>query len=135
MSKNLLKNNQIIIYDTPDGETKVEVIVGNETVWLSQKQMAELFNKDRKTITEHIGNVFKEGELEANSVCRKSQHTAKDGKKYSVNFYNLDVIISVGYRVRSLCGTQFRMWATQKLREYIVKGFVMDDERLAEGRV
>lgn len=128
-------NNQIIIYDTPDGETKVEVLVNNETVWLSQKQMAELFDKDRKTITEHIGNVFKEGELEENAVCRKFQHTAKDGKKYNVNFYNLDVIISIGYRVKSLRGTQFRIWATRKLREYIVKGFVMDDERLAEGRV
>ena len=128
-------NNEIIIYDTEDGETKVEVVMKNETVWLSQKQMAELFDKDRKTITEHIGNVFKEGELAENSVCRKFQHTAKDGKKYNVNFYNLDVIISVGYRVKSLRGTQFRIWATQKLKEYIVKGFVMDDERLAEGRV
>jgi len=128
-------NNEIIIYDTEDGETKVEVVMKNETVWLSQKQMAELFDKDRKTITEHIGNVFKEGELAENSVCRKFQHTANDGKKYNVNFYNLDVIISVGYRVKSLRGTQFRIWATQKLKEYIVKGFVMDDERLAEGRV
>jgi hypothetical protein len=128
-------NNEIIIYDTEDGETKVEVVMKNETVWFSQKQMAELFDKDRKTITEHIGNVFKEGELAENSVCRKFQHTANDGKKYNVNFYNLDVIISVGYRVKSLRGTQFRIWATQKLKEYIVKGFVMDDERLAEGRV
>jgi len=127
--------NKIIIYKTKDGETEVEVAVENETVWLSQKQMAELFDKDRKTITEHVGNVFKEGELVENSVCRKSQHTATDGKKYDVNFYNLDVIISVGYRVKSLRGTQFRIWATQKLREYIVKGFVMDDERLAEGGV
>ncbi len=129
------QNNQVIIYKTEDGETKIEVRMKNETVWLSQKQMAELFDKDRKTITEHIGNVFKEGELAENSVCRKFQHTAKDGKIYGVNFYNLDVIISVGYRVKSLRGTQFRIWATQKLKEYIVKGFVMDDERLAEGRV
>ncbi len=129
------KNNQIIIYNTEDGETKIEVRMKDETVWLSQKQMAELFDKDRKTITEHIQNVFKEGELAENSVCRKFQHTAKDGKTYSVNFYNLDVIISVGYRIKSLRGTQFRIWATQKLKEYIIKGFVMDDERLAEGRV
>lgn len=126
------KNNQIIIYNTENGETKIEVQMKNETVWLSQKQMAELFNKDRKTITEHIQNVFKEGELAENAVCRKFQHTAKDRKEYSVNFYNLDVIISVGYRVKSLRGTQFRIWATQKLREYIVKGFVIDDERLKE---
>jgi len=131
----LEKNNQIIIYNTEDGETKIEVKMKNETVWLSQKQMAELFQKDRKTITEHISNVFIEGELAENSVCRKFQHTALDGKAYEVKFYNLDVIISVGYRVKSHRGTQFRIWATQKLREYIVKGFVMDDERLAEGRV
>lgn len=129
------QNNKIILYNTEDGETKIEVAVDGDTVWLSQRQMAELFDKDRKTVTEHIQNVFKEGELEENSVCRKSQHTAADGKEYNVNFYNLDVIISVGYRVKSLRGTQFRIWATQKLKEYIVKGFVMDDERLSEGRV
>jgi hypothetical protein len=129
------KNNQVIIYNTEDGQTKIEVKLENETVWLSQAQMAELFQKDRKTITEHIQNVFKDGELAENSVCRKSQHTASDGKKYNVNFYNLDVIISVGYRVSSLRGTQFRIWATSKLREYIIKGFVMDDERLSNGGV
>jgi len=129
------KNNQIIIYNAEDGQTKIEVRMQDDTVWLSQAQMADLFQKDRKTITEHIGNVFKEGELVENSVCRKSQHTAKDGKLYNVNFYNLDVIISVGYRVKSHRGTQFRIWATQKLKEYIVKGFVMDDERLANGKV
>lgn len=134
MSK-IEKNNKIILYKTEDGRTEVEVNLDGETAWLSQKQMAELFNKDRKTITEHIRNIFRESELEEKSVCRKSQHTAKDGKTYSVNFYNLDVIILVGYRVKSLRGTQFRIWATQKLREYMVKGFVMDDERLAEGGV
>ncbi|MBU2542924.1 virulence RhuM family protein [Patescibacteria group bacterium] len=133
--KNDNNSGEIIIYKTADGETKIEVQMKNETVWLSQKQMAELFDKDRKTITEHIQNVFKEGELMENSVCRKFQHTAEDGKKYYVNFYNLDVIISVGYRVNSPRGTQFRIWATQKLKEYIIKGFVMDDERLAEGKV
>lgn len=125
--------NQVIIYKTEDGLTQLEVQMTGETVWLSQKQMAEIFGKDRKTITEHIGNVFEEGELEKNSVCWKSQHTAADGKIYSVTYYNLDVIISVGYRVKSLRGTQFRIWATKTLREYIVKGFVMDDERLANG--
>jgi len=128
-------NNKIILYSTEDGKTEIEVNLEGETVWLSQKQMAELFDKDRKTITEHIQNVFKEGELSENAVCRKSQHTAQDGKSYEVNFYNLDVIISVGYRVKSLRGTQFRIWATQKLKEYLVKGFVMDDERLSEGGV
>ncbi len=129
------EKNKIILYNTEDGKTEIEVNIKGDTAWLSQKQMAELFDKDRKTITEHIQNVFKEGELEEKSVCRKSQHTAKDGKIYSVNFYNLDVIISVGYRVKSLRGTQFRIWATQKLREYMVKGFVMDDERLESGGI
>ena len=128
-------NNQIIIYSSESGETKIEVKLENETVWLSQKQMAELFGKDRKTITEHIQNVFKDGELEKKSVCWESKHTANDGKSYKVRYYNLDVIISVGYRVKSLQGTQFRIWATNKLKEYIIKGFVMDDDRLADGRV
>ncbi|TSD01841.1 MAG: death-on-curing family protein [Parcubacteria group bacterium Athens0714_25] len=104
MTKEL--NNKIIIYSTEDGQTEIEVNLDGETIWLSQKQMAELFDKDRKTITEHIGNVFKEGELLENSVCRKFQHTALDGKTYNINHYNLDVIISVGYRVKSLRGTQ-----------------------------
>jgi len=132
---NQLKSNQIIIYNTAGGETKIEVRMKDETVWLSQKQMAELFDKDIRTVNEHIKNVFFEGELAENSVIRKFRITASDGKIYDTNFYNLDVIISVGYRVKSLRGTQFRIWATQKLRDYIIKGFVMDDERLAEGRV
>jgi hypothetical protein len=130
---NLSSNSEIILYQSPDGQAKIEVKLQDETVWLSQSQMAELFQKDRKTITEHIGNVFKEGELEENSVCRKFQHTALDKKTYDVNFYNLDVIISVGYRVKSHRGTQFRIWATKTLREYIVKGFVLNDERLKNG--
>lgn len=129
------KNNQIIIYNTEDGQTKIEVKLTDETVWLSQKQMAELFDKDVRTISEHIKNVFFDGELEESSVIRKFRITAVDGKMYDTNFYNLDVIISVGYRVSSLRGTQFRIWATQKLREYIIKGFVMDDDRLANGGV
>jgi len=121
---------EIIIYKGADGEPGIEVRMENETVWLSQNQMAKLFDKDRKTITEHIQNVFKEGELKENSVCWKSQHTAEDDKIYSVNFYNLDVIISVGYRVKSQRGTRFRQWATARLREYLVQGFTMNDEFL-----
>lgn len=130
-----MQNNQIIIYNTDDGQTKIEVKLENETVWLSQKQMAELFDKDVRTINEHIQHVFFEQELAENSVIRKFRITAADGKNYETNFYNLDVIISVGYRVKSHRGTQFRIWATQTLREYIIKGFVMDDERLANGGV
>jgi hypothetical protein len=129
------KNNQIIIYSTPDGVIELEVELKNETVWLSQKQMAELFDRDRKTITRHIQNIFIERELEENSVCSEYEHTAIDGKKYNVKYYNLDVIISVGYRVKSLRGTQFRIWATQKLKEYIIKGFVLDDKRLFDSRL
>ena len=121
------------MYQTDDGKTKVQVRLENETVWLSQDQMAELFEKGRSTITEHVQNVFKEGELDENSVCRDSRRTGTDGKEYLVKYYNLDVIISVGYRVKSLRGTQFRMWATKRLREYIVKGFALDDERLKQG--
>ncbi|MDO8490036.1 MAG: RhuM family protein [bacterium] len=129
------KNNQIIIYNSEDGQAKLEVRLDGETVWLSQKQMADLFDKDVRTVNEHIKNIFLEGELEENSVIRNFRITASDGKHYEVMHYNLDVIISLGYRVSSLRGTQFRMWATQRLKEYIVKGFTMDDERLAEGKV
>jgi hypothetical protein len=129
------KNNKIIIYKTEDGKTKIEVKLDQETVWLSQKQMAELFDKDVRTVNEHIQNVFEEGELEQNSVIRNFRITASDGKQYNTKHYNLDVAISVGYRIKSLRGTQFRIWATQKLKEYMVKGFVMDDERLENGNV
>ncbi len=104
----------------------------DESVWLTQKLMAELFQKDVRTINEHIQNIFEEGELVADSVIRKFRTTAADGKNYETAHYNLDVIISVGYRVKSQRGTQFRIWATQRLREYIVKGFTMDDERLKQ---
>ena len=124
------QTSDIIIYEGDNGQPRIEVHIEGETVWLSQKQMAELFDKDRKTITEHIQNIFKEGELKEDSVCRKSQHTAEDGKIYGVNFYNLDVIISVGYRVKSLRGTQFRIWATERLKEYIIKGFTINSEKL-----
>lgn len=125
--------SQIILYQTEDGKTKLEVRLENETVWLTQDQMAELFAKGRSTITEHIQNVFKEGELDEKSVCREFRRTGSDGKEYVVKHYNLDVIISVGYRVKSLRGTQFRIWATQRLKEYIIKGFALDDERLKQG--
>lgn len=130
-----LKNNQIIIYNAADGKTKIEVKMENETVWLSQDQMSELFGKGRSTITEHINNVIKEGELEEKTVCRLFRRTGSDHKEYQVKLFNLDMIISVGYRVNSLRGTQFRIWATQKLRDYIVKGFALDDDRLAGGKV
>ena len=129
------ENNKIIIYNTGDGQTRIEVRLKDETVWLSQKQMAELFDCSTDNIGLHLRNVFKESELSENSVAEDSSVTASDGKNYIVKHYNLDAIISVGYRINSLRGTQFRIWATQKLREYIIKGFVMDDDRLAEGGV
>jgi len=127
-----MSESNIIIYQAEGGITKIETRLEDETVWLTQKQMAELFGKSRVTITEHIGNVFKEGELEESSVCRKFRHTANDNKDYETQYYNLDVIISVGYRVKSHQGTKFRQWATARLREYIVKGFVMNDELLKQ---
>jgi hypothetical protein len=126
-------NSQIIIYQTETGQPKIEVRMENETVWLTQDQMAQLFGKSKKTISEHINNIFKEGELPELSVVRNFRITAADGKNYDVQHYNLDTIISVGYRVKSLQGTQFRIWATQRLREYLIKGFVLNDERLKSG--
>ena len=129
------QNNKIILYNTEDGEAKIEVAVDGDTVWLSQRQMAELFDCTTDNISLHLKNVFNEAELSENSVTEEYSVTADDGKNYKVKHYNLDAIISVGYRINSLRGTQFRIWATQKLKEYIVKGFVMDDERLSEGGV
>jgi|GEM_PF-210162 len=126
------KRSEILIYQTEDGRTRIEVRLEDETVWLSQAQLSELFDKNKRTISEHIRNIFKEGELLETSVVRKFRTTATDGKFYSVTYYNLDVIISVGYRVKSHRGTQFRIWATQRLREFIVKGFTLDDERLKQ---
>lgn len=128
-----MNKSQIILYQSSDGEEKIEVQLENETVWLNQAQMSQLFGKSTPTINEHISNIFKEHELEPQSVIRKSRITAADGKTYETNFYNLDVIISIGYRVKSQRGTQFRIWATKQLREYLIKGFVLNDERLAEG--
>jgi len=121
---------EILLYNTPNGGVKVEIYLKNETVWLTQQKIADLFGVDRSVITKHLKNVFDSNELEINSVCAIFAHTAADGKKYTTQFYNLDAIISVGYRVNSSQATAFRIWATERLKEYIIKGFTMDDERL-----
>ena len=131
-------NTEIIIYQSEDGQTKIQTRLENETVWLTQAKMAALFGKGRSTITEHINNLFKEGELNEELVCRNFRHTTQHGaiegktQEKAVKYYNLDVIISVGYRVKSIQGTKFRQWATARLREYIVKGFTMNDDLLKE---
>ena len=125
----MLQSN-ILMYTTEDGATKIEVTFDHDTVWLSIDQMAELFQLDKSVIGKHVRNIFKEGELVKETVWAKSAYTASDGKTYQVDFYNLDVIISVGYRVKSLRGTQFRIWATSILKEYMKKGFALDDDRL-----
>lgn len=124
--------SNFLLYQTPDGETRLEVRLQEETVWLSLTDMSDLFQRDKSVISRHINNVFKEGELVRDSVIANFATTATDGKTYQVEHFNLDVIISVGYRVKSHRGTQFRMWATQRLHEYIVKGFALDDERLKQ---
>jgi hypothetical protein len=121
---------EILLYQTEDGNTQLEVAFSGETCWLSLNQLADLFQRDKSVISRHIKNIFDEGELVREAVVANFATTATDGKTYQVDHYNLDVIISVGYRVRSHRGTQFRIWATERLREFIVKGFVMDDERL-----
>ena len=125
--------SNFILYKAPNGDVKLNVVLQDETVWLTQKHIAELFGKGRSTITEHLQNIFTEGELDENSVCRNFRHTGDDGKFYNTQFYNLDAIISVGYRVNSYEATQFRIWATRTLKEYIIKGFVLDDARLKQG--
>lgn len=135
MTKKLQLSNpggDILLYKTEDGRDRIEVHLKNETVWLSLNQMSSLFQRDKSVISKHIKNLFDEGELSPNSVVANFATTAADNKIYNVDYYNLDVIISVGYRVKSLRGTQFRQWATQRLREYIVKGFTLDDERLKQ---
>ena len=127
-----MQRSYIIIYQSEDGRTKIETRLEDESVWLTQAQLCELFQKAKSTISEHIKNVFEEGELESTSVVRNFRTTAGDGKEYDTTFYNLDVIISVGYRVKSHQGTKFRQWATARLREYIVKGFTMNDELLKQ---
>lgn len=126
------QTSEILIYQTEGNKTRIETRLLDETVWLSQQQMAELFDRDKRTISEHIHNIFTEGELQEVSVVRNFRTTAADGKKYQVTHYNLDVIISVGYRVKSHRGTQFRKWATERLKEYIIKGFAMNDELLKQ---
>ncbi|MNQ85366.1 hypothetical protein D3C85_1005270 [compost metagenome] len=126
-------NSDFILYTSPDGEVRVDVFVNEETVWLTQKAISELFGVQRPAITKHLGNIFLSGELIENSVSSILEHTAEDGKSYQTKFYNLDVIISVGYRVNSKQATQFRIWATKTLREFIIKGFVLDDKRLKQG--
>ena len=125
-----MPNSDIIMYTTQDGLVEIEVTFDGDTVWLSIDQMAELFQRDRSVIGKHVRNIFKEGELLKESVWAKFAYTADDGKTYQVDYYNLDVIISVGYRVKSLRGTQFRIWATSILKEYMKKGFALDDKRL-----
>lgn len=125
-------NTSLIMYTTEDGITKIQATFDNDTVWLSIDQMAELFQRDKSTISRHIKNIFEEGEYVSESVVAKFATTAADGKTYQVEYYNLDVIISVGYRVKSLRGTQFRIWAMKILKEYMQKGFALDDQRLKE---
>jgi hypothetical protein len=126
----LTPQGQFLVYTAEDGQVKIDVRLENETVWLTQKLMAELFQTTLPNINIHLKNIFDEGELSRDSVIKESLITAADGKKYQTLFYNLDAIVSVGYRVKSSVATRFRIWATQRLREYIVKGFVLDDERL-----
>ena len=131
--------DEIVLYQSEDGNVKVDVLFQDETVWLTQEQMAQLFGKGRTTITEHIGNIFKEGELKEEKVCRKFRHTTQHGaiegllQIQEVKYYNLDVIISVGYRVKSRQGTMFRIWATQRLRDYIIRGYALNEERFKKG--
>ena len=125
-----MDKGQFLLYQTPDGDSQIEVKLQNNTVWLSLDQMAELFQRNKSTISRHIKNVLEDGELEADSVIANFATTATDGKNYSVAYYNLDMIISVGYRVHSYRGVQFRIWATKVLKEYIVKGFAMNDDLL-----
>ena len=128
-----MNSSELLIYQAPDGRIKIDVRLEDETVWLTQAHMAELFGKSKKNISEHIRNIFNEGELDEKAVVRNFRTTAADSKNYDVQYYNLDVIISVGYRVKSQQGTRFRIWATQRLREYIVKGFALNDERFKSG--
>jgi hypothetical protein len=125
-----INDNQVIIYEGTDGESHIEVRLEGETVWLTQAQMVELFNSSKANISEHIKNIFKEKELNREAVVRKFRTTASDGKNYEIEHYNLDMIISLGYRVKSDIATTFRQWATARIREYIVKGFAIDSDRL-----
>ena len=125
--------NNFILYTAPSGEVKIEIYIQNDTIWLTQQKIADLFGVDRTVVTKHLKNIFEDGELIKDSVSAIFAHTAADGKKYDTNFYNLDAIISVGYRVNSTKATQFRIWATKTLKDYIIKGFAIDDDRLKHG--
>jgi hypothetical protein len=122
--------HEVLLYTTPDGKVRVEMYLQNETIWLTQQKIADLFGVQRPAVTKHLKKIFESGELKEDSVCSILEHTAADGKIYTTQFYNLDSIISVGYRVNSIQATHFRIWATERLKEYIIKGFTMDDERL-----
>lgn len=124
--------SELIIYQTEDGQTKIQTRLENETVWLTQAQISALFGKAKSTISEHLKNIFAEGELDQNAVVRNFRTTATDGKMYNTNYFNLDVIIAIGYRVKSKQGTQFRQWATARLKEYLTKGFTINDDLLKE---
>lgn len=126
----MAQKGEIILYTTPDGESKIEVKLEGETVWLTLDQMATLFQRNKSTISRHVKNVLESGELEERAAVAKNATTATDGKTYQTAFYNLDMIISVGYRVNSYRGVQFRQWATRVLKEYMIKGFAMNDELL-----
>jgi len=134
MKKVMEKQNNFIFYTTSDGRVEVDVMLQDENVWLTQKSMSALFGVDVRTVSEHLGNIFNFFELEEDSVIRKFRNTASDGKQYTTNFYNLDAIIAVGYRVNSYQATQFRKWATSVLKEYMIKGFALDDDRLKQGK-
>ena len=125
---------EFLVFTKQAGENSIEVRVEDETVWLTQKLIGVLFDKGRSTITEHLKNIFETGELDENAVCREFRHTAEDGKEYNTKFYCLDAIISVGYRVNSLRATQFRQWATGVLRDFAIRGYVLDRERLKNGQ-
>ncbi len=130
INKGNADSGEIIIYQTDDGYTKIDVRLIDETVWLNQAQLCELYQTSKSNISEHIKHIFEEGELDESSVVRKFRTTASDSKQYNLTYYNLDMIISLGYRIKSKTATHFRRWATERLKEYMIKGFTMDDNRL-----
>ena len=132
-NKIIATNNDIVFFKNDNGDTNIELLINGETLWVTQKTMAEIFDVQRPAITKHLKNIFEDGELDKNQVCSKMEHTANDGKTYNTEFFNLDAIISVGYRVNSKKATEFRIWATKILNSYMTKGFALDDERFLKG--